>query len=81
MLRRRSSRSSKIDDDNYRVVFRVGKLGCKLNAVGENWELDTNQSVVYHAATQFTKFVKVWDRGFNWPVSAGFHSPKSKEIS
>ena len=30
---------------------------------------------------QFTKSRKVWNRGFNWPLCAGFQCSNSKEIS
>ena len=33
------------------------------------------------APTLFTRFVKVWNKGFNWPVCAEFRRPNSIEIS
>ena len=49
------------------------------DAVRENWELGTDQSVVRRVATQ--KSAKVSNSVFDWPVCTGFRPSNSKEIS
>ena len=65
---------------NYYHIPKLRIIGVKLYE-GERFELDTNQSAFCRAPTLFTKYTKVRNKAFNWPVCQEFRHPNSTEFS
>ena len=68
---------------NYHDIQKLCIIGVKLfdGTEGERFELDTNQSAFCRASTLSTKYTKVRNKGFNWPVCREFRHPNSTEFS
>ena len=71
-------RNIRPNTDNWKLIVRNNFEICLTCNISQNKkqsnqyekknEFGTNQSVACRVSTLFTKSVKVWNKGFNWPV-------------